>query len=279
MRINSLAARKGTKLKELGQGKCRSFCLCSVFFAETPPQKMLDFIFEKKGKNALPEDIDAYLQPERHFKMSTDSLGAEIVVTLRFSKEEVMKRIEEVKKRELPAELRKELLEFEKGIPRREKEIDKPHENRILFKIEISPKSKENDIDKEGLEELGSKFIKAFLTMVGEMHTKPLRMSTCGEYEYDALKFKPAGGFSLPTEIPLPVELGAKFGKSELDGFSLRFKESTMGLEAVNVSLESDKTLTISHRASYELVKIAGMLEKAYDLSIQITSLLVQKVK
>lgn len=245
------------------------------------PQKVIDFIYQKAGQPTLPKDIRAFLRPELNVKFRTETLIGKIGVNVRYSKGKIEEKIAKVKNYELSDSDKARLLEWEKAIPLREKTIDKPDENRPFFKLEVRPRFPQTNLIRidtiEGL--LKHKKIDDFFGLMKDVWPKPFQMLTCAEYEYETAKFKPTGGFSLPTEIPLPVELGIKFGKPELQGVSMKFKESSMGLEYIEISKENDTPLVVGLRASYQSTLPTQMLKKAYELTKEIAYLLVKKVE
>lgn len=248
---------------------------------KTPPQRVIDFICQKAGKLTLPKDTKAFLQPRTTARIRTKTLIADITVSARYSKAEIEKKIAEVKDYELSDELKEWLLEFEKSVPLRAKKIKKPEENRAFFKIAVTPRFMESELVRtDTLDELfEDEKIKEIFGLVKDVWPRPFQTITCAQYQYEAGKYKAAGGLLLPTVIPLPSELGTRFGKSELDGISLRFKGSAMGLEYVQITLENENTIVVGNRASYEAIDPTEMLSKGYELSSTIASLLIEEVR
>lgn len=198
-----------------------------------------------------------------------------------FSVEKMKERVAKAKSYKMSKKKKKVLLEYEKSIPLQSRKFKKPGENRVFFNLELKPKlGAEQPLGKDTIEEcLKEKQILTIFNIVEEVWKKPFHMTTCATYEYKFGKYKPIGGFPLPTQIPLPAELGTKFGKSEIGGISIRFDESTIGLENIRFDLEDDKSLAVSHRASYEVTAATEMLRKGWELSDKIASFLVEKVK
>lgn len=268
-------------LAQIYGDNCRLFCLCSFFEVKETPHKVIDFIHKKIGKPTLPKDIRQFLSPRAAYGLRVEHLVAQIGIRVRYSRRQYKENIAKVKKYKLSAETKKALLEAEKRLPLWEKEYKKPDENRVFFSLRAEPRFTEKKLIRmDTLEKfLKDKELRGVLNLIEGVWHKPLRMTTCSEYEYEADKFKPIGGILLPTKIPLPAELGARFGGSELDGFSIRFKDSAMGLENIQISLEKETTIVVSIKTSYELTQPKEMLRKAYELNNNIANLLVEKVK
>lgn len=222
-----------------------------------------------------------FLAPRAGYRFRVEALTGEARIRVRYSRGQLEEKIAEVKNYELSDSMKKGLLETEKMLPLWEKEYEKPDENHVFVMLKAQPKfTEEKSIRMDTLDKfLENKELRSILDLIEDIWPKPLYMTTCAEYEYEADKFKPIGGLSLPTQIPLPAELGTRFGESELNGFSIRFKESAMGLEYIQISLENDTSIVVSIRTSYELTQPKEMLRKAYELHNNIANLLVEKVK
>jgi len=241
----------------------------------------MDFVHKKTSKPTLPKDLEAFLEPRPEIRIRTEALHGKITLSVRFSMERMEEKIAQIKNYELSNKMKATLLEFEKAVELRKKEIEKPSENRVFFKLAVRPRFPEKKLIRmETLEGfLKGREIKDVFRLMEDAWAKPFHIHTCAEYEYESSKFKPTGGLLIPTLIPLPAELGTRFGKAEMNGISLRFKESPMGLEYIEISLEDDRTLIVGLRASYELTLLTEMLRKSYELSHEIANLLVEKVK
>jgi len=265
---------------DISAGNCRSFCACSFFHTIEVPRQLEDFAKKKLGKPKLPKELERFLNPRVGYATMTGALTVDSSISVRFSQKEIVKRVEELKRYKLSRKFQKKLLEFEKTIESQAKGFVKPEQNRVLFRFEATPKpGGSGSIGIRALEEcLKEKEIKVFFNIIRETWVKPLHATVCAEHEYEAGSFRFTGGLVLPTQLPLPADLGTKLGVSELDGISIRFKQSIIGLEDILLSLENDKTIVVASKASYEISDPVEMLKKGYELSNRIANLLVEKV-
>jgi len=258
---------------------CRFFCLCLPYFQKDVPDKLVNYIYNKIGKTRLKKNFILFLEPRLNLRIQNPSLTTQINVHVRFSVREILEKIAELKNVPMSEEKKKTLLEIEKKTPDRAKDLEKSDENFVLFKIETRATSKEKVIEKGDLTVFENKKIKEILNVMEEVTEKPYRLTTCSTHRFEVSKFNLSAGISLPAEIPLQANMSASFGMSELNGISIRFKDSPIGLEKIGFDLEDNEHLEITIRASYESSNLGEMMDKAYELSNSIADLLVKKVK
>jgi len=281
--IDKMHTRKrGLFLSEIESRRGQVFCICAYFFTNEVPQKVIDFIYDRTGKpRPLPKEIARFSDPEAKYTLMSDGLKGEMTLLVRRPFAEVKEKIAELKSLKLTPKDKKELALIEKGLKERVKEIERPDEYRGFFQFEMAPVFGIRDSMKlDKMEKLlDNKEVKFALDLIEHNFPKPLHITTCAVYEFEASKFRPVGGFSLPTEIPIPSELKAKFGASELESYGLRFKDSSIGLEFLEFQLKDGDKLTLRLRASYELSLLKDMLRKSYELANEISEFLVREVK
>jgi hypothetical protein len=267
---------------EIEGKRSQLFCICTHFFAKEPPKELIDYVCEKTAKpRDLSDEIAEFASPEIERILAFDGLSGVMTLTVRRPILEVRRRIMEIRRRKLNPKSKKELALIEEEIGEKLKKAEKPEEFMGFFKLEITTPYGVREIMKLGKMQklLNRKEIKSALDLIERCFPKPLRITTCAVYQFEASAFKPVGGFLFPTEIPMPSELTARFGSSELESYGLRFKNSSVGIESLLFRLQDDNTLELSLRASYELSQLKDMLVKSYETVNGISDFLVQKVR
>jgi len=268
-------------LPNVDETACRSFCFCAAFYSKEIPKNVIDFIYAEVGKPSLPKDLWKFGDPSATYNISTRKLHAQMSVEARISILEIKSKIDALMKNSSSDKKRKELLETRENIEKRGKEIKRPNENKAIFKFHFSPVFYRMEfMTIENLEKLlDNKEVRTAFELLETSWPKPLHMTTCGDFAYEANKVRPIGGLQLPAKMMLPAELVSKYGTSELESYSLKFKDSKTGLESVEFELEDEKTLEVSIRAAYELDDLKDMLKKSYELLSEMSRLLIRKVE
>lgn len=260
---------------------CRSFCFCASFYSKESPKNVIDFIYAKVGKPSLPKDIGRFGDPSARYAIDTRKLHARMSVEARISIPEMKSEIDTLIKNSSSDSERKELLEVRESVEKRGKELIRPNDNMAIFKFSFFPAFYRTDfMTIENLEKLlDNKEVRTAFELLKSNWPKPLHMTTCGDFAYETVKVRPIGGLQLPAKMMLPAELMSKYGSSELESYSLRFKDSKAGLESVEFELEDEKTLKVSIRAAYELNDLRDMLKKSYELISEMSRFLIRKVE
>jgi hypothetical protein len=257
------------------------FCVCSEYHSKEAPEKLINFIDERTPQaKEIRKVFDKFANPELNLEIENDNLEGTISISARRTNSDVVEKLRKLEMQELEDKEKKILHFLQAIVKKREKEIKKVSLYRAFFKLDIRPKySAGKPVNLDEMQAfLSIDKIKSIIGTIENTFPKPLRINFCPVYEFSANKFKPVGGLALPTEIPMPEALKTKIGTSELISYGLRFKDSAIGIEYLDLELDEDK-LVLEFRASYELANVVDMLVNSYKLSNEISEVLVVKVK
>ncbi len=104
----------------------------------------------------------------------------------------------------------------------------------------------------------------------------------CARYEFDWKKINLADVFPLPIELPLPLEISSKLGKSRINGLSIDFDDSPLGVENIKIErieINEKEKLVVTIGVSYNFVISREVLNKAFKNANEIINLIVREVK
>ena len=235
--------------------------MCLTFFSKSEPTEIINFINTptKKSKQFLDKFND-YSNPEIEYNFEVENLTVKTDLLVRRSFEDVDKKIQELASQNLTENDKKYLELLKEEVGKKKEEISKSDEYEINFKMHATQRffSEKSVVLKEMKIFLLNNKSKKLFDVVQKFFPQPFHISVCPTYQFSASKYRPVGGFALPSEIPLPSVLKAKFGSTELVGYELRFKDSIAGIEALEFRLDKD-TLVLELRASYELANLEDM--------------------
>lgn len=105
---------------------------------------------------------------------------------------------------------------------------------------------------------------------------KSLLGNICPDFQYEASKFKFAGGI-LRQPLPVPKLISKKLGEPRIGGIKLDFKDSPIGLETVEVSTEEEK-LNLSLVIERRVNNFRDIYPKVLSETEEIAQLLLGKV-
>jgi ribosomal protein S8 len=270
-------------LVEKTKGACSSFCVCArVDVDREQIDRILNFIWSKVEEPKLPNQWSKYLQANAGYGERYDNCFLNVSISIDYSGGEMKRKIDEVLKMEgFVSEKKKHALAFKKDLPLQEARLgSRASKNEAMLKIELkgAPYIEDVNVSKETIEKLpkGQAEVAQMLDLAKETFKMPAKLLTCSTFRYDAKKFRPVGGLVLPTQLPMPLEVGSKIGSAQLYGVDIKLSDSKIGLEEVSISQEKGY-LGIDTRGSFELSVIDKLLVKAFELSQGYSDLLVEE--
>jgi hypothetical protein len=259
---------------------CSQFCMCSTFYDKVEPTKIIDFVDERSKKpKAIAAIFSHFSNPTIDYRIKVGNLGVTIQLSVRRSFNDVKEKLEAVAKQRLSPDDKKEVGLLMEAIETQKREIQRSDEYEVFFKFQIHQAifSRRTVLSNEVKRVLSNAKVKELLDFVGKVFPRPFHVSVCPRYKFLVSQFRPVGGFTLPTKIPMPLILDSKFGESELVTYGLRFKNSPIGLENLEFDLDGD-WLILELRASYELTNINDMLTNSYAIADNMADLMVVKI-
>lgn len=99
--------------------------------------------------------------------------------------------------------------------------------------------------------------------------------TSCTKFYFGLDKFVNVGGLSIPITIELSPEIKEKIGDVQIGGFKLRFDNSPIGVDEVEIEI-INKDLVLSTSIDYKLSSLEDIGKKSFKISKDIANLLVK---
>lgn len=113
-----------------------------------------------------------------------------------------------------------------------------------------------------------------FFNILSGINIKDLAGTSCTIFAFDTNSYAPVGGLIIPTKIELTKEILEKIGEVQISGFVLNFKNSPIGVTAINIEMENG-LLTIKTIIEYKLSSIEKLPEKSFNMAKEVASFFV----
>lgn len=147
-------------------------------------------------------------------------------------------------------------------------------ENFIVLSIRYEQNIKKK-ISEPIFKNLSYPFLKEILKILNEMDVETFGF-ICGRLLYDNSKYKLIGGLKLPIEFPFQESVGKYIGNASLNGMSLDFTDSKIGLKNLEIS-QKDKYISLFIRSEYKTKKYLNILNQNYIQVKKIGDLLLKR--
>lgn len=119
--------------------------------------------------------------------------------------------------------------------------------------------------------------IRKFLGAVEQTSPEFVPTRGCLRLVYDSKKFKLAGGFSLPTKIPLPQKIVERLGEANLSGLHLSFKDSPLNFNRIEILLRRGN-INIFAEFSAKMHISEKVCKEVYEYGVQASNLFAEGI-
>lgn len=266
-------------------GGCKFFCVCGNVNLNNFPvlDEIFKFMKERKGRMRRVKEILYKISPSYSAKFYVNHVKGEINIRVIPPASKFSKELNELSKKSMPIKVKEEIERFKSFLMASIEEMKEKNVLTFFFRLNIPPWQEKKFINLNIFEKIlkERKVLEIFELLEKENFETTVGM-VCARYEFDWKKIEPIDVLPFPLEFPLPLEISSKLGKSRINGISIDFNDSPLGVENIKmerVEIDEKEKLVVSIRVSYNFVISRDVLNKAFKNTSEIINLLVKEVK
>jgi len=245
--------------------------------------KILKFINEKREKRKGVKEILYKISPSYSVKFYVNSMEGEVSIRIIPSASKISKELNELSKKSLPSKVREEVNRFKSFLMASLEDMKGKDALRFFFRLSIPLWEEKKIINLDTFKKiLNDKKVLEIFDVLEKENFETTSGMVCARYEFDWKKINLADVFPLPIELPLPLEISSKLGKSRINGLSIDFDDSPLGVENIKIErieINEKEKLVVTIGVSYNFVISREVLNKAFKNANKIINLIVREVK